>query len=205
MIEVIYNWILNNQIEAIAAFFGLWSIYYSVKEKPFFWILAFVNAVFFVYVYFDKKIYALMILQFYYISLSFYGFYYWIKGGKKDGNQKKVPIIRLSKNTLFKGALAFFVIYFLIANMLKYLTDSEIPFVDALITTFSVFAAFLMTKKYIEHWYLWVVSDIVSVLTFAEQEMYATLIMYLVFLSSTFIGFFKWRKEYLNQLKVEQA
>lgn len=199
MTETILYWLSNNYIEVAASLFGLISIYFGIKEKPIFWIFAFINAVFFVFVYFDKKIYALMLLQFYYISLSFYGFYYWIKGGKSAQSQQKVPIKRLENNKIMIGALVFIFIYFFLTAILKYFTDSTIPFIDAIITTFSIFASFLMTKKYIEHWFLWVVSDIISIVTFAHQQMFATMIMYLFFLSSAFIGFFQWKKEFQKQ------
>jgi len=203
MFDLIYIWLISNYIETTAASIAILSIYFGIKEKPIFWILALINAVFFVYVFYDKKIYALMVLQFYYISLSFYGFYYWVKGGKKDGKQKKVPIIRLSKKQIIVFFLVFFVVYFFIANILKNLTDSEIPYIDAFMTTFSIVASFLMTKKYIEHWFIWLISDIVAIITFASQGMYPTMVLYFVFLSSVFIGFFKWRNEYNKQTKIK--
>lgn len=199
MIESVISWISANYIEFLAALLGLSSVIFGIKEKSFFWILTFLNAVLFVYVYFEKKIYALMLLQFYYITLSFYGFYYWIKGGKKDKNQKKVPIIHITVKQGLIGAVLFAIVYVSITFVLSKYTDSAIPRIDALITSLSIFAAFMMTKKYFEHWYLWLVSDIVSIITFANQEMYATMTMYFFLFFSSIVGYYQWNKEYKKQ------
>jgi len=199
MIESVISWISANYIEFLAALLGLSSVIFGIKEKSFFWILTFLNAVLFVYVYFEKKIYALMLLQFYYITLSFYGFYYWIKGGKKDKNQKKVPIIHITVKQGLIGSVLFAIVYVSITFVLSKYTDSAIPRIDALITSLSIFAAFMMTKKYFEHWYLWLVSDIVSIITFANQEMYATMTMYFFLFFSSIVGYYQWNKEYKKQ------
>ena len=140
-----------------------------------------------------------MILQLYYISLSIYGFFYWLKGSKKDNKKAKLPIIRLGKKRALLGGIAFIIIYFTIVNILKYFTDSKIPFADAGITTISIFASFMMTRKYLEHWLLWFFSDIISITIFTEKQMYATAFMYLVLFFSAFWGLSKWRKEYIKQ------
>ncbi len=199
MFEIITNWFIQNYIEIIAAVLGIISVYFAIKEKPIFWILSFANAALFVFVYFNQKIYALMILQFYFIFLSIYGFYYWIKGGKKDDKQDKVPIIHIPKKFVLVGSILFLIIYFSIAAILIKFTDSQIPFVDSFITTCSIFASYMMTKKYIEHWFIWFINDIVAIITFISQDMFATMVLYFVFLSTTFIGFFRWRKEFLMQ------
>lgn len=198
MIEQIISWISFHYMETIASIIGVFSIYFGIKEKPFFWILATINAILFVYVYFQAKMYAVMLLQLYYITVGIYGFYYWIKGQKKE-NVKKVLITRISKRYAINSSILFILIYFLITFILKKFTNSPIPFGDSLISTASIFAVFFMMKKYIESWYIWIVSDVITIFILFSQNLYGAATLQSIYFIFAIIGLIEWKKSLKSQ------
>jgi len=193
MIQEITSWITENYIEIIAATIGIISMFFGIKEKAFFWILATINAILFVYVYFNAKIYALMFLQFYFITINIYGFYYWIKGGKTE-NKNKVPVTNITKKGVLIAASLYITIFLVLSFILNKFTDSPIPFLDSFIATSNIFAAYFMMKKYIESWYIWIVSDTVAIGMLISQQLFAVTILQTVYLIFAIIGYFEWKK-----------
>ncbi len=193
MIQEIIKWFTSNYIEASASILGVFSIYFGIKEKSFFWILATLNAILFVYVYYNAKMYALMSLQFYYITISIYGFYYWLKGGKKE-NQKKVPITKIGIKKAIIAFILFIIIYILLSISLKKFTNSPIPFLDSLVSTGSMFAAFFMMKKYVETWYIWIITDIITIGTLYSRHLYGATFLQTIYWIFAIIGYFQWKK-----------
>jgi nicotinamide mononucleotide transporter len=193
IIKLASNWIHQNYIQSIASILGLINIYFGIKEKAIFWILATLNAILFFIVFFNAKMYAYMLLQTYYITISIYGFYYWLKGSKKE-NQKKINISKISKKNAIIASVAFVSIYFIIVIILKNFTNSKIPFADSFMTTSSMLAAFFMMKKWIESWYIWIISDVIITIILFSQCLYAAGILQIFYWIFAIIGFLQWKK-----------
>ncbi len=197
MIEIFINWLINNKIEAIASILGLINIYFGIKEKAIFWILATVTAVMFFYIFFTSQLYAYMLLQVYYFSISIYGFYYWTKGTPK--NNKKIPITHITKNWIAASTGGFIVLYIFLSFILKKYTNSPVPFIDAFVTTASLFGAFFMMKKFIESWFIWIFSDIIAIILLFYKELYATTFLQTFYFIFAIIGYFEWKKSMQKQ------
>src|SRR5581483_10657406 len=115
------------------------SVYLSVKENIWSWPTAIAGVLLFVAVFFHSKLYADMSLQFIYAVISIYSWYEWLHGGS-NRTQLKVSIIT---------AIAILPIGY----MFQRYPDASLPFADSSLVAFSLFAQFLMAKKYIENWY----------------------------------------------------
>ncbi|MBN2892845.1 MAG: nicotinamide mononucleotide transporter [Bacteroidales bacterium] len=196
MLEELKTWLSEHSLEAAASILGLLNIYFGIKEKAVFWIFAIIGSSLYFVVYSQEKVYAFMVLQLYYIGIGIYGLYYWIKGAKNNNNEK-IPVTHLAKKQIpyFIGIFVF--LYVVIVFVLK-LTDSEIPFIDAFITSGSVIAIYLMMKKRIEHWFVWVTLDIVTISTFIKQELYATVVLFVFYLIFAVVGYRQWKKSMLK-------
>ncbi len=201
MIDIFVNWLINNKIEAIASILGLLNIYLGIKEKALFWIIATVTAVMFFYVFLTSKLYAYMLLQIYYFSISIYGFYYWTKG---TTNKKKIPITHIDKKNLATSIGAYIVIYILLTVLLTKFTDSNVPYIDAFVTTSSLFGAFFIMKKFIESWFIWIFSDIIAILLLFYKELYAATILQIFYFIFAIIGYFEWKKSMQKQNELHQ-
>jgi nicotinamide mononucleotide transporter len=93
-------------------------------------------------------------------------------------------ILLLISAALFAG------LYFL---LLLY-TDSDVPFTDAFVTALSFVATWMLARKKLENWLVWIVADAVSVGLYLYKELYATAIFYSVLTLVAIAGYFKWKK-----------
>jgi nicotinamide mononucleotide transporter len=65
---------------------------------------------------------------------------------------------------------------------------------DAFITSLSIVATWMLARKILEHWYLWIVVNFVSAVLFLTRGLYPTVILYLVYGIMSFVGLVAWKK-----------
>jgi nicotinamide mononucleotide transporter len=183
-------------IEWVAVAFGIVSVYLSVRENIWSWPTAIVNVSLYVYIFLKAKLYADMGLQVFYVVISFYGWWNWLYGG---ANHSELHVTRLSRR-LWIALPPVFVAgsvglgFFLRAN-----TDAALPFADASLTVASLIAQYLMTKKVLENWAIWVAADVAYIGMYIYKDLYPTAFLYAVFLILAAMGHFEWKKSLRNQ------
>ena len=73
-------------------------------------------------------------------------------------------------------------------------TDASFPFWDGAIAALSVLAQFLLSRRHIESWYLWIAVDVLAIGLFYTKELEPTAALYGVFLVLAALGLYRWRK-----------
>lgn len=112
----------------------------------------------------------------------------------KDSENEKLPVTHIKVKT---GIVLAFVFTFLYTGMwivLEKLTDSPVPGWDSFITSLSIIATWMLARKIIEHWYLWIVVNSVAVILFMSRGLYPTGVLYAVYFAMSFIGLKEWKK-----------
>ncbi|NOR76168.1 MAG: nicotinamide riboside transporter PnuC, partial [Draconibacterium sp.] len=130
----------------------------------------------------------------YYVGISIYGWYYWIKGSKSE-NSTIVQVRRTSKNLWLKLIAIALLLYFAILIILFNFTDSDVPFMDSFTTALSIIATWMLAKKYIEQWLIWIFVDIISAGLYIYKELWATVILFAVYTFMAILGYKKWEKD----------
>ena len=112
------------------------------------------------------------------------------------GNVKSenLMVSRIKLKTTFILTIIFLFLYISIWKTLDHLTDSPVPGWDSFITSLSIIATWMLARKIIEHWYLWIVVNFVAVVLFLSRGLYPTVILYAVYCTMSFIGLKEWRK-----------
>src|SRR5687768_6816238 len=164
-------WLLEwSSLEVIAAAFGVISVYLSTRQNIWSWPTAIVNVALYIVVFYQGRLYGQMALQPVYLALSIYGWYQWLHGGAHHSTLK---VSRASPRLLaLLGTLI--VAGWLIIAMILRRTDAALPWTDALLTSTSLAAQWMMTRKILENWILWIAVDIAYVPMFISQGLYAT-------------------------------
>lgn len=139
-----------------------------------------------------------MALNLYYVVISIYGWIIWVKGKNPD---KPLLITRINKKFVLYLSFAGITLFFALLLLLKKYTDSPIPYVDAFTTAGSIIATWMLARKMLEHWILWIVIDAVSMGLYYYRGLYITIILFFVYTVISVAGFFKWRQEF-NRLKL---
>lgn len=182
---------IANRWEVLAVIFGIVSVYLSTREHIWSWPTALVNVALYFVVFLEAKLYADMGLQVVYFALSLYGWYEWLYGGE---NRTELHVSRTSRplgvRLLVIGAVSAVVLGTLLARF----TDAALPYVDSATTSTSLVAQWMMTRKILENWAVWIAVDVVYVGMFIFKHLYLTAGLYAVFLVLAVMGFVQWKR-----------
>ena len=201
MIHTITEWLLSNKIELLGAILGLLYIIFSIRQNLLTWPTGIFTSLLYIVVFFKSALYAAMGLQVYYVLISIYGWGLWLKG-KNENSKSLLPVQLVKRKLWIKIAAVSVTIYALILLILLNFSDSDVPFMDSLTTSLSIVATWMLAKKYIEHWLIWIFVDIVSSGLYIYKNLWPTVVLFAVYTVMAFIGFVEWKKD-LN-LKIEK-
>jgi nicotinamide mononucleotide transporter len=183
-------------LEIVAAAFGALAVYLAARESIWSWPTALVNVALYTVVFFRTRLYADMGLQVVYFLLSLYGWYNWLHGGE---HRTVLRVSRASPRLLLViGTLVATGSYTLGATLAAH-TNAVFPYLDSALTVASLAAQWLMTRKILENWILWIALDIVYVPMFIARNLPATALLYAVFLVLAVLGFIEWRRSFLQR------
>jgi len=187
------DWISANMVEIIGTLSGFIFLYLEIKQNKWLWPVGLFSALMYIYVFFMAKFYADMGLQFYYVFISIYGWFHWSRS--KGQNAKELPVVNLGKGLFFKLLLASLFIYIAISFILLNYTDSPIPYWDSFTTALSIIATWMLAKKILEQWLVWVIVDAVSMGLYLYKELYPTAILFAFYTVLAFYGYTQWKKD----------
>ena len=177
-------------VEILGFITGMASVWLAVKNSPSNWPVGIVESAAYLIVFFTTKLYANSFLQFLFIVISLWGWYQWLRGGV---NATPRPIAHLPKRT----ALILLIILPISTNMATVVitaVEGSAPFWDTLTTVLSLIATYVMGKRFIENWFIWITADVVYIALFASRALYLTSVLYMLFLLMCLRGHYEWRQ-----------
>lgn len=184
-------------IEIVAAVFTLVSVWLSVKKNKLLWPTGIIGIGSYFWLFYTVQLYADFGLQFVYLAQSIYGWWYW--SGKKE--RIEPPITRMypgEQSSYIAGAVG---ITYLLTMFLVNYTNASLPFFDALCSTISLIANWLLAKKKIENWFLWIFVDVIYVGVFLYKDLYLSAALYGLFFFMAIRGYIEWKRS-LNGGKI---
>ncbi len=191
--EQIITWLQVNWLELFGTVAALAYLYFSIKQKIWLWPLGILTSLVYVFIFFNAKFYADAGLNFYYVIISIYGWYFWMNR-KSNSKSESIPIKQTDKRLALQLTAASIVVFILIAFILKNYTDSTVPYGDAFTTSLSIIATWMLAKKILEQWLVWIVVDAVSMLLYIYKDLQITAVLFLVYTALAVYGYFEWKK-----------
>lgn len=180
-----------SSLELLAALLGAISVYLSVRQNIWSWPTAIVNVVVYAFVFYQAKLYADMGLQVIYAALSVYGWYEWLYGG---ANRTELHVTRTAPRLGAVLTLIALAGSAALGVFLRGATDAALPFMDSFLSSTSLVAQWMMTKKKLENWLVWIGVDVLYVGMFVFKHLYITAGLYAVFLALAVRGYIDWRR-----------
>lgn len=188
-------WLWENIIELSGALLGLIYIFFSIRQSILTWPTGLLTSVLYIIVFYSSGFYADMGLQVYYAGISIYGWYYWLKGAKySDQSSKLAPVKNITVKIFIVSVFATIFIFGILLYILQNFTDSTIPYMDSMTTALSITATWMLAKKYIEHWLIWIFVDAFSAGLYVYKELWPTAVLFLVYTFMAIIGYINWKK-----------
>ena len=196
--EPIIKWLSVNYIELLGAILGFAYIFYSIRQNILTWPVGLLTSALYVWVFLTSKLYADMGLQLYYVVVSIYGWYEWLsgkQGDKKEGLKVSRIKLRLGIYLTIVSVLIFLLIWYILSNF----TDSPVPMADALATGLSIVATWMLARKILEHWLVWIFVDAFSVGLFLYKNLLPTVILFVVYTIMAIVGYVEWKRDYMRE------
>ena len=158
------------------------------------WVIGFISSLIYVFVNIQSKLYGYAALNVYYVTVSIYGWYCWRYIRRSDNTDGGLHISRIRISLALVLTAVSVVLYIGCVYALKQFTDSPIPFYDALGTSLSIVATWMLARKILEHWMLWIFINFFSATLYFSQELYPTSLLFVVYGIMSIVGWFKWKK-----------
>ncbi len=181
-----------SSLELTGVLFGLLTVYFSVKQNIWTWPTGIVSVSAFGFLFFEIKLYADMCLQLFFLWSCIQGWYFWLHGG---ANRSELTITQLTSRQRILISMAVLGCVVLIGFLFSTFTDAALPYLDSTASGMSVVAQLLMMRKKLEHWYLWITVDVLSIGIYVYKSIPFTAGLYFVFLLLCIRGLMEWRKE----------
>jgi nicotinamide mononucleotide transporter len=189
-------------LELVAVLFGIVSVFLSVREKIWSWPTALVNVALYFVLFYETGLYSDMGLQAVYFVLSLYGWYEWLYGG---AGRTTLTVSRTPPR-LWAILIAIAIVFWAILGRLTSgLPGVALPYVDAATATTSLVAQYMMTRKLLENWALWIAVDVVYIGMFIFKGLYLTAGNYAVYLGLAVLGHIAWKRSLATSMPATVA
>jgi nicotinamide mononucleotide transporter len=178
-------------VEILGFITGAASVVLAVRESAWNWLVGIANNVFFFLLFWHSKLYADALLQIVYAVISVYGWWNWVRGGPKNS---KLTISCTRRQTALFLLIVTALATGIITVSLERFSDSKVPLLDAVTTALSLTAQFMLSKKLLENWWVWMTADIIYIVLYCYKALYLTGFLYAVFFVLCIAGYGSWLK-----------
>ena len=178
--------------EILAFALGLWMVERNIRVHPLGWPLAIASSALYALLFADSRLYGEAGLQGFFIIVSVWGWRQWLRGTEAGGAPLQVRTMPGRERRL--TALATLAAWPALALLLTRTTDSDVPWLDALPTVASVTGQWLLGRKRVEAWAVWLGVNVFSVGLFAYKALWLTALLYAVFAVLSVAGWQAWHR-----------
>ncbi|KAA6328625.1 Thiamine pyrophosphokinase [termite gut metagenome] len=180
-----------NYLEITGTLIGLLYLWLEYKASIYLWATGVIMPAIYIFVYYDAGLYADTGINIYYLLAALYGWVMWRRG---NGKAEELPVTQTPIRLLLPLSLVLIAAFFLIAWLLINYTDSNVPWTDSFITALSIVGMWMLAKKYVEQWLVWMVVDAVSYGLYVYKDLYFTSGLYGFYAVIAVFGYFKWKR-----------
>lgn len=178
--------------EAAGFVTGGLTVWLLVRQNIANWPIGIANNLIFGVLFYHQRLYADMTLQLFFLLLGITG---WISWSRNKTGEGGLRVTRTPLRTAIVCAGIGIVATWAATLYLARINDAA-PFLDALTTVMSLIAQYLMTRKYLENWTIWIVVDIISIGLYSSKHLYLTSVLFAIYIAMCAVGALEWRRSY---------
>lgn len=177
-------------VEWIGNLLNILCVWLIWRNNPWNWLVGILNCLMYIWLFVPNKLYADAGLQVVYILLALWGGYYWLKG--KQGSPAPIKSIL----PLYWGGIAQVVLVLWSGlSMILLNTDTDVPYADAGLTALCLMATWLMSMRYLQHWFLWIAANLGYFFLYNHKGLYVTMWFQIPLMCLSFLGYIQWKNE----------
>jgi nicotinamide mononucleotide transporter len=179
-------------LELLAFALSLAMVWGNLRVRVWAWPLAMLASAAYGVLFASARLYGEASLQVFFIAVSAWGWWQWLRGQGDDGSSLRVR--RLPPRHRWRATAATLLAWPVLGLLLWRVTDSDVPFADAWPTVASVTGQILLGRKYLENWLVWLVVNLFSMGLFAYKGLWLTVLLYGLFAVLSVVGWRAWRQ-----------
>ena len=184
-------------LEWLAVIAGIASVWFSKAESIWVYPVGLINTIIYTWISFKYHLPGEGAVNFYYTAMSLYGWYNWSRA-----NEKHVKIVQITysiRKEWIEQFVFFICCYMLLFGALTQLKElffkEAIPWADALASAAAFTGMWLMTKKKVESWYWWILTNMASMPLYFVKGLPLTAVYYFILLLIAFGGLQHWKQK----------
>jgi nicotinamide mononucleotide transporter len=171
---------------------GAAAVWLAVRLNVWNWPVGIVNSACWLLLFTQTRLYMNAGLQVVYIVLALLGWYWWLHGG---ANHDRLEVTRTShRHILVLASVAVAATAVLWWTQARY-TDSVSPFADSATTVASLVAQWMLMRKLLGNWYVWIAVDVAYVVLYSQQQLWLTASLQILFIAMCLRGLVEWRRD----------
>ncbi len=179
-------------LEIVAFVMALAMVVLNMRVNPLAWPLAITSSLLYLLLFWNSRLYGEAALQVLFATVGFWGWWQWLRGTQDGGRPLVVRSLGPRGRAVALAALAFG--WPVLALLLDHGTDSDVPWWDAFPTAGSLLGQWLLGRKFVENWPVWLVVNVASVALFAIKGLWLTVLLYAIFVVMSLAGWRAWRR-----------
>ena len=180
-------------LEILGFILSVVAVWLTARQRIWCWPIGIASVIVYAVVFVDVKLYSDAALQVFYVFLQAYGWYLWVKTGPAPDVQR--PVGRIDAQTALWSLAAGIAGTGAVGYLMATRTDAALPWWDAGTTVFSLLAQWLMARKVLECWPLWIVIDVVYVGIYLVKDLQLTAVLYVIFIGLACYGWQQWHSD----------
>jgi nicotinamide mononucleotide transporter len=192
-------WAGQSLLEVAGVITGLICVYLAAVNNIWNWPVAIISVGIYIFIFWHSKLYADMGLQFYFMVMNIYGWYFW---SQKPKTEAKAPVLKITKIEILISIPAVILFTGLLGILLKQNTDAAFPYIDSFCTACSLVAQIFLAHKVLENWLIWIFVDVIYVGVYIFKHLNLTALMYAIYIAIALLGYLDWRKDYRKQSNI---
>lgn len=159
----------------------------AANQRRVCWYFAGASSIIYVYLCYTTQLFMESLLQLFYVAMAIFGWYQW-----RSARASATPIRYSAWRSTLRAIVVLGLIAVLLGFTLGQFTTQAFPYLDSLISIFSVYATFLVARKAIENWVFFIVIDALSVYLYASRGLESSALLYVLFTITAIYGWWKW-------------
>jgi nicotinamide mononucleotide transporter len=192
---------MTDPVEWAGFVLSLAMVYCNIRQIHWGWPLAIASSILYGYVFWNTQLYGQAALQMMFIVMAAWGWRQWLRGqtltapSTETNTAQALPISLLRRHERLRLLGVTILVWVLCTWVLEEFSESKVLYWDALITALALLGQYLLGRKKIETWWIWLVVNILTIALMASQDLWLTALLYFVFAVLSVVGLKTWQKQ----------
>ena len=197
-----------NPLDIVTTVLGLAYILFEYRASAWMWAVGFVMQSLGIVLYYQKGLYADCGMEFYYLTMTVYGFWKWVhpspqpapvenadaKASAPLPRREGLGVSHFPRRLVLPWLAITGALWGTIYWLLVTFTDSTVPLADSFTTALSLLGIWALAHKYLEQWFIWIAVDVVTCALYAYKGLPFKSGLYALYVVIAVLGFFRWRR-----------